>query len=139
MPWPYVIRNTHNRPRPLKYKTGAEKANTVVIYASTISFDDDGRRLLPGGSLLCKITSGAGADRYGPYSKTASDGRGSLTELAAVITEVGHDVTLGDRAVEGLYADCVFDKSELTLYGVSLHGTPLTSLKSAFPQATFDD
>jgi hypothetical protein len=139
MVWPYVIRNTYDRPRPLKYKTGAEKANSVVLYASTIALDDDGRRLLPGGSLLCKITSGTGADKYGPYSKTATDGRQTLTELAAVITEVGYDVTLGDRAVEGLYADCVFDKSELTLNGVSLHGTPLTSLKNAFPQATFDD
>jgi hypothetical protein len=50
-----------------------------------------------------------------------------------------HDVTLFDRAVAGLYAQCMFDISELTTGGVSLHGTPLTNLKSCFPSCVFDD
>jgi len=139
MSWPNVVSNTQNRPRPLKFVAGDEKAKTVVVYASTVALDDDTRRLVVGGTLLCKITSGTGADAYGPYLKTASDGRQTLAELSAVVTWRGHDVTLGDKAVEGLFADCVFDKSELTMGGVSLHGASLTSLKAAFPQCTFDD
>lgn len=139
MAQPYTASNTQDRPRPLKFQTGAEVAKSVVVYASTVALDDDTRRLVAGGTLLCKITSGTGADMYGPYLKTASDGRESLDVDAAAITLVGHDVTLFDKAVEGLYSMCVFDKSELTLGGVSLHGTSLTSLKAAFPQCTFDD
>ena len=136
---PYVTSNTQDRPRPLKFVNGAEVSRSLVVYASTVSLDDDSRRLVAGGSLLCKITSGLGTDKYGPYSKTASDGRESLTEGAAVITWRGHDVTLMDKGIEGLFAMCVFDKSELTMNGVSLHGTSLTSLKAAFPTCSFDD
>jgi len=139
MSWPNVVSNTQDRPRPLKFVVGDERAKSVVLYASTVALDDDSRRIVAGGSLLCKITSGTGADKYGPYLKTASDGRQTLAELSAVVTWRGHEVTLGDKAVEGLFADCVFDKSELTLGGVSTHGASLTSLKAAFPQCTFDD
>jgi hypothetical protein len=48
-------------------------------------------------------------------------------------------VTLGDKAIGGWFMDCVFDKSELTPNGVSLHGTSLTSLKAALPQNIFSD
>lgn len=136
---PYTTSNTQDRPRPLKFVGGAEISKSVVVYASTVTLDDDSRRLVAGGTLLCKITSGLGADKYGPYLKTASDGRGSVTENAAVFTWRGHDVTLMDKAVEGLFAMCVFDRSELTTGGISFHGTPLTTLKAAFPQCSFDD
>jgi hypothetical protein len=139
MSWPHIDQNTQDRPRPLKKTSGQEIARTVVVYASTVSLDDDSRRIVKGGTLLCKITSGSGADKYGPYSGTATDGRQSINENAVVITRRGHDVTLGDKAVEGLYAMCVFDKSELTTGGYSLHSTPLTNLKSALPTCAFDD
>ncbi len=139
MSWPYRITNTQDRPRPLKFVTGAEVAKSVVVYASTVALDSDTRRLLAGGTLMCKITSGDGANKYGPYLKTATDGRQTLAELSAVFTWRGHDVTLGDKPTEGLFAECVFDKSELTTSGVSLYGASLTSLKTAFPQCTFDD
>jgi len=127
------------RRQPLKFRTGAEVSDTITIYSSTVTLDDDSRRLVPAGSLVCKITSGTGADKYGPYLKTASDGRESVTEGSARIAVAGHDVTLGDKAIAGWFHNCVFDKSELTPNGVSLHGASLTSLTAAFPRCTFDD
>lgn len=139
MTWPHIDQNTQDRPRPLKYHTGAEVAKTITIYSSTVSLDSDSRRLIDAGELLVKITSGTGADKYGPYSKTATDGRGSVSENAAAFAVAGHDVTLGDKAIGGWFAMCVFDKSELTMNGCSLHGSPLTTLKTAFPQCSFED
>jgi hypothetical protein len=134
----YKDRN-HQRRQPLKYRSGDEKAKSVVIYASTVALDDDSRRLINRGQVLCKITSGTGADKYGPYAKTAGDGRESLTEDAVVVTTQGIDVTLGDRPIAGWFMDCVFDKSELTTGGVSLHGASLTSLEGALSHCIFDD
>ena len=139
MSWPHIDQNTQDRPRPLKYVGGQEISKTVVIYSSTVALDDDSRRLVPGGTLLCKITSGTGADKYGPYSGTATDGRQTITKGAVCINQRGHDVTLGDKAIEGLYAMCVFDKSELTTGGYALHSTPLTTLEAALPSCVFDD
>jgi len=136
MSWPYVDDNAWDRARPLKYVVGDEKAKTVVVDNDTVTADAKSRKRVTGGSLLCKITA---SGLYGPYSKTATDGRQTLADGSAVITRRGLDVTLGDRAIAGLFADCVFDKSALTLSGVSLHGASLTSLKAAFPQCTFDD
>lgn len=129
----------YQRHQPLKYQHGDEKAHSVIIYSSTVTLDDDSRRLVARGELLCEITSGTGLGKYGPYSKTASDGRESVTVDKVVVAVAGRDVTLGDRAVAGWFADCVFDMSEMTFNGVSTHGTPLASLKTAFPQCTFDD
>jgi hypothetical protein len=136
MSWPYVDENSWDKARPLKYVAGDEKAETVIVDNDTVTADAKARKRLAGGNLLCKITA---SGLYGPYDKSASDGRETLAEGSAVITWRGVDVTLGDKAVAGLFADCVFDLSELTLNGVSLHGTSLTSLKNAFPQCTFSD
>jgi hypothetical protein len=136
MSWPYVDDNAWDKTKPLKYVAGDEKAETVVVDNTYVTADTKSRKLIAGGTLLCKITA---SGLYGPYSKSASDGRQTLAEGSAVITWRGHDVTLGDKAVEGLFADCVFDLSELTLGGVSKHGASLTSLKAAFPQCTFSD
>lgn len=129
----------YERHQPLKYRTGAEVGKSVVVYSSVVSLDDDSRRLVNRGAVLCEITSGDGDGKYGPYSKTASDGRESLTAIQTVVASKGLDVTLGDRPLGGWYSMCVFDKSELTTYGISLYGTSLTSLQDAFPQCTFDD
>jgi hypothetical protein len=139
MSWPYRVANTQNRPRPLKSQSGDEKAKSIVLYSSVVELNTNSQRIVNGGTLLCKITSGLGVDKYGPYLKTASDGRQTVAELSAFFNELGHDVTLGDKGVEGLFADCVFDKSELAMGGLSLHGASLTTLKAAFPQCTFDD
>jgi len=139
MSWPNIDQNTQDRPRPLKYVVGAEIAKTVVIYSSTVELDSDSRRLVAGGTLLTKITSGTGADKYGPYSGTAADGRQTITMGSVCFSQRGHDVTLGDKAIEGLYAMCVFDMSELTTGGYALHGTPLTNLRAALPSCVFDD
>ena len=139
MSWPHIDQNTQNRPRPLKYVVGAEIAKTAVVYSSTVELSSDSRRLVPGGTLLTQITSGAGADKYGPYSGTATDGRQTITAGSVCITQRGHDVTLGDKAVERLYAMCVFDMSELTMGGYSLHSAPLTALRAALPSCVFDD
>lgn len=136
---PYVDQNTQNRPRPLKFVTGAEVSKSLVAAASTVTANDNNQRIVAGGTVLCKITSGHNANKYGPYSKTASDGRQTLTELSCFITQRGYDVTLGDRAVDGLFQGCVFDKSELTTGGISMHGDSLTSLAAVFPTCSFDD
>ena len=88
---------------------------------------------------MVKIDSGTGVGKYGPYLKTATDGRQTPAEGETIFSWEAHDVTLGDRAVAGLYAQCVFDKSELTMGGYSVHGSSLTNLKAFFPSCVFDD
>lgn len=136
MSMPLVDTNAWDSARPLKYVTGDEKAHSVIVDNTFVTADSASRKRVAGGTLLCKITA---SGLYGPYDKAATDGRQTLAEECAVITRRGVDVTMYDRAVAGLFADCVFDKSQLTLGGVSLHGTSLTSLKNAFPQCTFSD
>jgi len=131
-----VDTNSWDSARPLKYEIGDEKAHSVIVDNTYVTADSASRKRVAGGTLLCKITA---SGLYGPYDKTASDGRQTLAEEATVFTHRGVDVTLYDRAVAGLFADCVFDKSQLTTNGVSFHGTSLTSLKAAFPQCTFSD
>ena len=136
MGMPYYITNDWDKARPLKFETGAEVAKSVVVDNDTAHLSPQSQRLVTGGSLLCEI---AATGLFGPYDKAASDGRESLTAGKCVVTRRGLDVTLYDRAVAGLYHNCVFDLSELTLNGVSAHGASLTSLEAAFPQCTFDD
>jgi len=139
MAQPYYETNTWANKSPLKSVHGNERKKTVTIYASTVVADSMLRKRLSPGTFLVKIDSGLGADKYGPYLKTATDGRQTPVEGEVVFSWEAHDVTLGDRAAAGLYAQCVFDKSELTMGGYSLHGTPLTNLKSYFPSCVFDD
>lgn len=127
------------RHQPLKYRYGDEKAKTVVVGSSVVSLDSDDRRLVNRGELLCEITSGHLEGKYGPYSKTASDGRQSLTRNKAVIATRGIELTLSvDQPIGGWYIDCLFDLSELTLNGVSESGG-LSDLQTAFPQCEFED
>jgi len=139
MAQPYYETNTWANKSPLKSVVGNERKTTVLIYASTVVADTKSRRRLSPGTFLVKIDTGTGAGKYGPYLKTATDGRQTPAEGEVVFTWEAHDVTLGDRAVAGLYAQCVFDKSELTMGGYSLHGTSLTNLKTYFPSCVFDD
>lgn len=136
---PYTESNSWQNKSPLKYVTGSEAPKTVTIYASTVVADTKSRRRLSPGSFLVKIDSGLGAGKYGPYLKTASDGRQTPAEGEVIFTWEAHDVTLFDRAAAGLYANCIFDKSELTMGGYSLHGASLTNLKGFFPNCVFDD
>ena len=124
---------------PLKSQSGNERAKTVTVYSSTVALDTKSRKRLSPGTLLVKITSGTGLNKYGPYDGTASDGRQTPAEDGVVFTWEALDVTLGDAAVAGLYAQCVFDKSALTTGGYSLHSTPLTNIKTYFPSCIFDD
>ena len=139
MAQPYYETNTWANVSPLKSVNGNERKKTVTIYASTVANDSQNRKRLSPGTFLVKIDSGTGADKYGPYLKTATDGRQTPAEGEVVFTWEAHDVTLGDRAVAGLYAQCVFDMSELTMGGYNLHSTPLTNIKAMFPSCVFDD
>jgi hypothetical protein len=140
MSQPYYESNSWANKSPLKSISGNERAKTVTVYASTVAVDTKLRRRLSPGTFLVKITSGTGINKYGPYLKTASDGRESPAEGGVVFSWEAHDVTLFDRAVAGLYAQCVFDKSELTMGGYSLNDpTPLSNLKGFFPSCVFDD
>lgn len=139
MSQPYYESNDWANKTPLKSQYGNERAKTVTIYASTVTVDSLLRRRLAPGSFLVKIDSGTGIGMYGPYLNTATDGRQTPAEDEVVFSWEAHDVTLADRAAAGLYAQCVFDKSELSMGGYSLWGTPLTNLKSFFPSCVFDD
>ncbi|MBN2003048.1 MAG: hypothetical protein JXA21_06795 [Anaerolineae bacterium] len=140
---PYVEDASYLYRRPLKYQNGSERVETVVVYASTVTPDNNIlRRLLPAGTLLNKITSGVGLGKYGPYSKTASDGRQTLAAGTSYVLTESHDVTFGDVAVGGYYMDCVFDLTQVADSGaagdaISKHGASLTALKAAFPQCAF--
>ena len=132
--------NTWANVSPLKSQAGNERAKTITIYSSTVALDSKSRRRLTPGSFVVKITSGLGTGMYGPYDKTASDGRESPAAGSVAFTWEGLDVTLsGAVAAAGLYAQCVFDKSNLTMNGFSLHGASLTSLTGYFPSCVFDD
>ncbi|MBN2005805.1 MAG: hypothetical protein JXA21_20780 [Anaerolineae bacterium] len=139
---PYVEDASYLYRRPLKYQNGAERVETLVVYASAVTMDESGRRLLPAGTLLNKIASGAGAGKYGPYNKTASDGRQTIAAGTTYVLTESHDVTFGDLAVGGYYMDCIFDVTQVADSGaagsaVSKHGASLTALKAAFPQCAF--
>jgi hypothetical protein len=138
MPWPHVESDTFKRRRPLKYQTGAEVAETVVLDYSVVSQDSSGRRLVNDGTLLTKITA---SGKYGPYDGSATDGRQTVTRGSAYVLWGGCDVALGDKAVAGLFQNCVFDASELTIGGEGRYtqSTVPSALTDAFPTCTFDD
>lgn len=138
-PSPYYESNTWANKSPLKWVTGAEQKRTVVLAYSTVTADSMSRRRLSPGTFLVKIDTGHLSGKYGPYLKTASDGRQTPAEGEVVFSWEAHDVTLGNRAIAGIYAQATFDKSELTMGGYSLHGASLTSLKGYFPSCVFDD
>ena len=134
MTWPKVIDSTWKRRKVLKLRTGAEPLETLEVYSSTVTADSDGRRLIHAGTIMAEITSGTGDGKYGPYDPDAADGRQTLGVSASYVTLVGHDVTLGDKAVEGLWAQCVFNYSEI-LDVNSVSTGDLSALKTAFPNA----
>jgi len=121
----------------LYLRTGAEPVETLVIYSSTVTADAEGRRLIPAAQVLCEITSGLGDGQYGPYSKTASDGRQTIgATYQPYVAIEGLDVTLCDLPIGGLWAQCVFDVSEIEASSGISHAD-LATLKTAFPNAEF--
>lgn len=136
---PYVENFQWRRRRALKYRVGDERMESLVLYSSTVTPDDRARRVLSPATILCEITSGLGAGKYGPYDKTASDGRQTIgTANQPFVLLVGYDVTLGDRSVEGLWMDCVFNWPEIVaVNGLSDNATQKGLLKAAFPQCAF--
>ena len=132
---PNYANNDWQRRKPLKYRTGAEPIETLVIFASSVTADSDGRRLISAATILCEITSGNGDGLYGPYVKTATDGRQTIGATnQAYVSLVGHDVTLYDKQADGLWAFCVFESSEI--YDVnSISTADLSTLQTAFPNA----
>jgi hypothetical protein len=119
---------------------GDEKSETLVLYSSVVDLNSTtARRYVPAGTILCEITSGDGDGKYGPYEKTASDGRQTIgSTVQPFVTIVGHDVTFGDKAVEGFFADCFFDKDVIyDVNDISDVAAQLSTLKAAFPQSVF--
>ncbi len=139
MSWPNVQDYSWVRKKVLKYRNGVEPAETLLVYSSCVTPNADARRLLSAGTILCEITTGAGTGKYGPYLKTASDGRQTLDATnQAYVLLVGKDVTLGDTAVEGLWTQCVFERSTLNeVNGISATAAQLALLKVAFPNVEF--
>lgn len=140
--YPHVMDYSYLYRRPLKYQKGDEAVETLVAYASVVPLNESARRFLPAGTVMNKITSGAGLGKYGPYSKTASDGRQTLTTGDTYVLTESHDVTFGDVAVGGYYMDCIFDITQVADAGaagtpISKHGASLAALKAAFPHSEF--
>lgn len=140
--YPRVMDYSYIYRHPLKYQKGDEAVETLVAYASVVPFDENGRRLLPAGTVMNKITSGVGLNKHGPYSKTATDGRQTLTAGDTYVLTESHDITFGDVAVGGYYMDCIFDLTQVADAGaagtpISKHGASLTALKAAFPHSVF--
>lgn len=125
--------DTLSAKRPLKYHTGAEVAETVVVDYTTVTADSLGRRLIDPGELFTEITA---SGKYGPYLKSATDGRQGITHKKAVIVNQAANVELGDKAIGGWYHNCVFDVSELDLKTVPIHSS---ALQNAFPTCIWDD
>jgi len=140
MPWRFFQKYTFRYGGPLKYATGAEVGETLVIDKDAVPMDAYGRRMLRDGLLLTRITA---SGKYGPYDGDASDGREVVTRGSAYILWGTYDVVLGDRAVAGLFQNCVFDTSELSIeVGKKGYYTKLTlpdAVSEAFPTCTFDD
>ena len=113
-----------------RYVSGGEKSDSVVIDAATVAADAAGNKVLKAGSLLVKITA-SGA--YGPYAAGATDGRQTLgTAPNCVILSADTDVTRGDEAMGGWFADCAFEISQCTLFGATA-----AAVRAAFPRSDF--
>lgn len=142
---PHVRDQSWLNRNPLHFRSGGEKARTVVVFASGVTLDSDGRRILPAGTVLNKITSGNGDGKYGPYTKTASDGRQTVSRGVSVVLANGVDVSLGDRAVAGWFANCVFDPDYVQDEGAAgdpiskFDSTYTTTLRNAFPTCEWLD
>lgn len=140
MTWRLFQIDISGRRGPLKYQTGAEVGETLVLDHSAVPLDAYGRRLLKEGTLLTKITA---TSKYGPYDSNASDGRESISRGSAYVLWGSHDIVLGDKAVGGLFHNCVFDTSELSIgvdrYGWYTKDTLPGAVSDAFPTCTFDD
>lgn len=135
MAWPKYYNYDWKRRKPLKFQTGAEPRETLVVYSSTVALDADSRRTLAAGTILCEITSGTGDGKYGPYLKTATDGRQTIgSSVQPYVLQEGLDVTLGDLPAAGLWAQCVFYTSEIEDVN-SISHADLSTLKTAFPNA----
>jgi hypothetical protein len=114
----------------LRYQSGDEKTESVVIDPATVTADADGNKIVVAGSLLVKITA-SGA--YGPYASGAADGRQTLgTSPNCVICTADVDVTRGPEAIGGWFSDTMFESANLTLFGATL-----SNVKAAFPRCDF--
>jgi hypothetical protein len=139
MSMPYVDDYSWLRKKVLKYRLGSEPTETLLLYSSCVPANTKGRRLVSSGTIVCEITSGLGDGKYGPYEKTASDGRETVDATnQAYVLLVGQDVTLADRAVAGLWAMCVFNREVIDeVNEISVVSAELAKLKVAFPNAEF--
>ncbi|HNT78502.1 MAG TPA: hypothetical protein PKH77_26110 [Anaerolineae bacterium] len=135
MTWPKCYDYEWKHRQPLKYRSGAEPVETLVVYAAAVKADANGRRVFAAGTILCEITSGPGIGKYGPYDPTATDGRQTIGAANQPYVAIeGLDVTLGNLPVGGLWAQCVFNTAEIESVNAIPH-TELGALKTAFPNA----
>lgn len=135
--WPTYTDNSWKNRQPLKYRMGNEPAENLVVSSDAVDANDDGRRLVSAATLLCEIESGDDAGKYGPYDKTADDGRQTLTPGKTFVTLNGRDMTLGDFGMAGLWQGCVFNTSDI-LDANDITDTEVNreALASVFPKST---
>jgi hypothetical protein len=123
-----VMRNVE----PLKYATGAEKTESVVIDPATVTANAAGRKIVPAAALVVRKTTGGMA---GPFASGATDGRQTLANSSpptVFITSAEIDVTDGPRAIGAYFGGAAFDSAHLTLYGATL-----TAARAALPTCEF--
>lgn len=136
----YTPRDSLITRQPLKYGgNGREQTRNIVIDPATVAADARGIKSLYAGTLMLKMTSGANAGAFGPYSASATDGRQTLVNAPDACILVS-DVNLTVDPVNGTHkpvetgaytAYCDFNFSQLTVNGVTI-----TALRAAFPTCT---
>ena len=139
MTQPWYENMDWKRRQPLKYKTGGETIQSVVLAGNSWTADSAARKLVAAGQVVCEITSGADDGKYGPYKSSASDGTQALTAGAVGILLEGHDLAFGDQPAAIVTDFAAFDVSELSIQTAHIYGAGLASLKTAFPDCTVVD
>lgn len=107
----------------------------VTIDHTTVQADADGRKVLPIGTPLGKITSGPNAGKYGPWDKNATDGR----ETAVCMLGETVDFALDGNGGFGDKVATAFDWARVIVARLPIDPADLADLKQQLPNITFVD
>jgi hypothetical protein len=113
----------------LLYSIGDEKTDSFVIDPATVTANSDGRKIVPAGAFITKITA---TKAYGPHAAGAADGRQTIARGSCAVTTAQVDVTDGPVAIGGYIGDAIFKTAKLTLYGATLG-----AVQAALPTCEF--
>jgi len=106
----------------------------ITLAEGAVSADADGNKIVIPGTVLAIITSGTDADKYGPYSTTAADGRQTTSNIKCLLDTYAN-LKDGDLEVGGLFEGHV-ETAKVTSDGVK--GTVSDAVKNALRSQTSD-